>query len=42
MSVVNEFDGLLVRVGDGRHGKDSKNIGTGMTTGAGLAFGAGC
>ena len=42
VSVVNEFDGLLVKFGDGRNGKDSKNIGTGMTTGAVLAFGAGC
>lgn len=42
VSVVNEFDGLLVKFGDGRNGEDSKNNGTGMTTGAVFAFGAGC
>jgi hypothetical protein len=40
--LVNEFDGLLVKFGDGRNGEDSKNNGTGMTTGAVFAFGSGC
>jgi hypothetical protein len=42
MSVINGFDGLLVTLGDGQGGKDSKPNGTGMTTGAVLAFSAGC
>lgn len=41
MSVINEFDGLLVTLGDGHGGKDAKQNGTGMTTGAVLAFSSG-
>jgi protein involved in ribonucleotide reduction len=42
MSVTKEFDGLLVTFGDGDDDKDLKQNGTGMTTGAVLAFSAGC
>ncbi|HEY8905557.1 MAG TPA: hypothetical protein VIM63_05910 [Rhodoferax sp.] len=39
--MINEFDGLLVTLGDGRGGKDAKPNGTGMTTGVVLAFSGG-
>jgi len=42
VSVTKEFDGLLVTFGDGDEDKDSKQNGTGMTTGAVLTFSAGC
>ena len=42
VSVINEFDGLLVKLRDGCGGEDAKQNGTEMTTGAVLTFGAGC
>ncbi len=41
VSVINEFDGLLVKLRDGCGGKDAKQNGTGMTTGAVFAFSVG-
>ncbi len=41
VSVINEFDDLLVELRDGCGGKDAKQSGTGMTTGAVFAFSVG-
>jgi len=38
MSVITQSDGLLVTLRDGRYGKDLQQNGTGIATGAVLAF----
>jgi hypothetical protein len=42
LSVINQFDGLLVKFCDGCAGKDAKPNGTGMTTGAVLLLSFRC